>query len=359
MKINQTIDITLTSSPSLNLPDSPFTDTTLTSSPSLFNTSSSPSSAVITHQNPLDLDAATPNQLVLLLHDVNLREEVVDQLVKKRDTCENLALLLWNTFNVAYILLQEVTVVYRKLSPSKLSPRESTRACKALALFQVMANNPETRKLLFTARIPYYLYPFLKTNGNDDQPLEYLRLTSLGVLGSLTTFDDPYGSDVLTFFMESQVVPLCLGCMDLGDELSSMVATLIVMKMLMQEAGMTYCCASAHRFYSIVQVLYRVIEKLFEKPCLLHLKYVVRCYLSLSVVLKFVCSCATSRRQVPPQLFDNTSKGILRDDPETSWMLHLLHFSIYGCFPAYQISNNIAKPDTTTQKAKGKGKKKK
>ncbi|XP_060188488.1 uncharacterized protein LOC132617499 isoform X2 [Lycium barbarum] len=317
-------DITLTSSSALNLPDSPFTDTTLTSSPSLFNTSSSPSSAVITHQNPLDLDAATPNQLVLLLHDVNLREEVVDQLVKKRDTCENLALLLWNTFNVAYILLQEVTVVYRKLSPSKLSPRESTRACKALALFQVMANNPETRRGLIEARIPYYFYPFLKTNGNDGEPLEYLRLTSLGVLGSLTR-----------------------------------VATLIVMKMLMQEAGMTYCCASADRFYSIVQVLHRVVEKLSEKPCLLHLKYVTQCYLSLSVVLKFVCSCDTSRRQVPPQLFDNTFKGILRDDPETSWMLHLLYFSIYGCFPAYQISNNIAKPDTTTQKAKGKGKKKK
>ncbi|KAH0653472.1 hypothetical protein KY289_031150 [Solanum tuberosum] len=48
----------------------------------------------------------------------------------------------------------------------------------------VMAKNPETRKELIEAKIPCYFYPFLKPSG-DDKPLEYLRLTSLGVLGSL------------------------------------------------------------------------------------------------------------------------------------------------------------------------------
>ncbi|KAJ8568533.1 hypothetical protein K7X08_028066 [Anisodus acutangulus] len=184
--------------------------------------------------------------------------------------------------------------------------------CNTRGKFCVMAMNPETRRELVKAEIPNYFYPFLKTNGNDDKPLEYLRLTSLGVLGSLAKFDDPYGPEVLHFFMESKVVPLCLECMDLGDELSRKVATLIVMKILMQEAGMTYCCASAERFYSIVQVLYRVVEKLSQKPCLLHLKYVIQCYLSISEVLRFVWPCDALRSQVPPQLFDNTFNNILR-----------------------------------------------
>ncbi|MCE5167371.1 Cell differentiation protein RCD1, partial [Datura stramonium] len=65
-----------------NLPDSRFSETTLASAPLLCNISSSPSSPVVTQQNPPDLDALTENQLVLLLHDANLREEVIGQLIK-------------------------------------------------------------------------------------------------------------------------------------------------------------------------------------------------------------------------------------------------------------------------------------
>ncbi|KAG5596778.1 hypothetical protein H5410_038010, partial [Solanum commersonii] len=140
-------------------------------------------------KNPHDLDGLTANQLVLLLLDGNLREVVMYELIKKRDTCEDLAPLLWNTSNAIYMLLM------------------------------VMAKNPEIRKELIEAKIPCYFYPFLKPSG-DDKPLEYLRLTSLGVLGNLANFDDPYGPKVLHFFLEKEVVPLCLECMDLCDELS-------------------------------------------------------------------------------------------------------------------------------------------
>ncbi|KAG5596766.1 hypothetical protein H5410_037998, partial [Solanum commersonii] len=101
-------------------------------------------------------------------------------------------------------------------------------------------------------KIPQYFYPFLKSC-RDEKPLEYVRITSLGVLGALTKFDDPYGSHALHFFLESEVVPLCLACMDLCDEMSRKVATLIVKKILMQERGMSYCCATTERFFSIVQ----------------------------------------------------------------------------------------------------------
>ncbi|MCD9641672.1 Cell differentiation protein RCD1 [Datura stramonium] len=279
-----------------NLPESPFSETISTSSSLLCNTHSSPSSPMVTQQNSVDLDTLAPNQLVLLLHDANLREKVIDQLIKKQDSCKDLAPLVWNTFNAVYMLLMEVIAVYWNLSPSKLSMKESTRACNALALFQVMANNPETRRELIQAKIPCYFYPFLKPSRND-KPLEYLRLTSLGVLGSLTKFDDQYGPMVLHFFMKTEVLPLCLACMDQCDELSRKVATLIVMKILMQVEGLTYCSATAERFYSMVQ-----------------------------------------------------------DDHETSWMLQVLHFNIYGRlnFLQYEDSYNIAQMDTTVQKAKKK-----
>ncbi|KAG5596772.1 hypothetical protein H5410_038004 [Solanum commersonii] len=213
-----------------NLPESPFTESALISSPSLCNISSS---HVDMQQNSHDLDGLTPNQLVLLLHGNNLRGEVMYQLIK------------------------EVISVYWKLSPPLISMKESTRACNALALLQVMAKNPETRKELIEAKIPCYFYPFLKSSG-DDKPLEYLRLTSLGVLGALAK-----------------------------------VATLIVMKILMQKKGTSYCCATPECFYSIVQVLYRVVQKITKKPCLLHLMMTIkrhgccRCYISMFMDVYF------------------------------------------------------------------------
>ncbi|XP_016474241.2 uncharacterized protein LOC107796040 [Nicotiana tabacum] len=176
-----------------------------------------------------------------------------------------------------------------------VSIKESTRVCNALALFQCMGNHQETRRELIKAKIPFYFYPFLKTNGKNgnDKPLEFIRLTSLGVIGSLTK-----------------------------------VATLIVMKILMQEEGLSYCCALAERFYSIVQVLHRVVEKLSQKPCILLLRYVIQSYLCLSQVSRFVRPSDAFRSQIPCQLFDNTFMDMLRDDTETSTMLQQLYVQI-------------------------------
>ncbi|XP_049413567.1 uncharacterized protein LOC125876427 [Solanum stenotomum] len=334
-----------------NLPESPFSESILGSS------SPSPS-----QKNPNDLGALTPNQLVLLIHDASLREEVMHHLYEKKDSCKNLALLLWNNFNTVYMLLLEVTSVYSKFSPSMLSMKEATQVCCALALFQVLANNPETRRGLIKAKIPCYFYPFLKPFG-DDEHLEHVRITTLGVLGDLTKFDDPNGSHALHFFLESEVVPLCLKCMDVCDEMSRKVATLIVMNILTQERGLTYCCATRERFFAIVQVLRRVVEKLSPKPCLLHLEYVIQCYVCLSKIFRSIGPCDAFIRQIPPQLFDNTFRRTLLHDHEASWMLQVLHLNIYGClyFPPIEERKKIAKKaassSASSSKGKGKGKK--
>ncbi|KAH0744980.1 hypothetical protein KY290_032973 [Solanum tuberosum] len=250
----------------------------------------------------------------------------------------------------------EVISVYWKLSPPMISMKESTRACNALALFQVMAKNPETRKELIEAKIPCYFYPFLKPCEDHDEPLEHVRITTLGVLGDLTKFDDPYGSHALHFFLESEVVPLCLKCMDVCDEMSRKVATLIVMNILTQERGLTYCCATPERFFAIVQVLRRVVEKLSPKPCLLHLEYVIQCYVCLSKIFRSIGPCDAFVRQIPPQLFDNTFRRTLLHDHEASWMLQVLHLNIYGClyFPPIEERKKIAKKAASSSASSSK-----
>ena len=69
---------------------------------------------------------------------------------------------------------------------------------------------------------------------------EYLRLTSLGVIGALVKTDE---NDVITFLLSTEIVPLCLSIMDSGSELSKTVATFILQKILVDNAGLEYICA--------------------------------------------------------------------------------------------------------------------
>lgn len=79
--------------------------------------------------------------------------------------------------------------------------------------------------------MPLYLYPFLSTTSKA-RPFEYLRLTSLGVIGALVKVDDPR---VITFLLSTETIPLFLRTMETGSELSKTVATFIVQKILLDE----------------------------------------------------------------------------------------------------------------------------
>lgn len=115
--------------------------------------------------------------------------------------------------------------------------------------------------------------------------------------------------------------------METGSELSKTVATFIVQKMLLDEMGLTYVCATAERFYAVCRrtwtswilssyepsphhlrffikeypswktnlqqqidsiqtqvstVLSGMVSKLLENPSVRLLKHIVRCYLRLS-----------------------------------------------------------------------------
>jgi CCR4-NOT transcription complex subunit 9 len=99
----------------------------------------------------------------------------------------------------------------------------------------------------FVAHIPLYLYPFLNTVSRQ-RPFEYLRLTSLGVIGALVKIDD---SEVVNFLLQTEIIPLCLRIMETGSELSKTVATFIVQKILLDDLGLTYICSTSERFYAV------------------------------------------------------------------------------------------------------------
>ena len=92
--------------------------------------------------------------------------------------------MLWNSFGTTAALLQEIVFIYPAMNPATLNAHQSNRVCNALALLQCVASHPETRSAFLQAHVPLFLYPFLHTVSKT-RPFEYLRLTSLGVIGAL------------------------------------------------------------------------------------------------------------------------------------------------------------------------------
>jgi CCR4-NOT transcription complex subunit 9 len=123
-------------------------------------------------------------QQILELNNPDTREHALLELSKKREAYVNLAPILWHSYGVMPALLQEIVSVYTMLTPPTLTGHASNRVCNSLALMQCVASHHETRNLFLQAHIPLFLYPFLNTT-NKSRPFEYLRLTSLGVIGAL------------------------------------------------------------------------------------------------------------------------------------------------------------------------------
>ncbi|XVE72413.1 hypothetical protein DITRI_Ditri11bG0037700 [Diplodiscus trichospermus] len=231
---------------------------------------------------------------------------------ENRQACDGLAVLLWNTFGTMKLLLQEITSIYRPLLSNSLSDRSVTQVCNAIALLQSVASHPDTRVPFVKASIPVYLYPFLNTT-NRDWNSECLRLTSLGVIGSLAKVDD---AEVVDYLLFTQIFPSCLRCMEVGRTLSKTVATFIIYNILLKEKGMTYCFTLAERYLVVSHALAKMVERLAEEdertvPRLL--RNIIGCYLRLSENERTRKQLST---YIPSKLVDNSYINILQGDAE-------------------------------------------
>jgi len=141
----------------------------------------------------------------------------------------------------------------------------------------------------------------------------------LGVIGALVKQDD---SEVINFLLSTEIIPLALRIMETGAELSKTVATFIVEKILIDEMGLNYICATYDRFFAVSTVLGNMVTHLVETPSARLLKHVIRCYLRLTDNFR---AREALRTCLPDPLRDATFNDVLKDDTSTKrWWAALL-----------------------------------
>jgi len=199
------------------------------------------------------------------------------------------------------------------LAPPKLSIAKSNKACSVLALFQCVAAHPETRKPFLQAQIPIFLYPFLNTL-NKSKPYEYIRLTALGVIGALVKVDN---SEVISYLLNTEIIPLCLRIMERGSELSKTVACFIVQRILLDDNGLKYICEKNERLNAINTVLGFMIK---NKPSPRLVKHIIRSYSRLAENQE---GRNTLNRNLPEEMKTEEFYNCL-DDSSKKWLQNLM-----------------------------------
>eukprot|EP00475_Leptophrys_vorax_P043482 TRINITY_DN8388_c0_g1_i3.p2 TRINITY_DN8388_c0_g1~~TRINITY_DN8388_c0_g1_i3.p2 ORF type:complete len:376 (-),score=94.48 TRINITY_DN8388_c0_g1_i3:2754-3881(-) len=278
------------------------------------------------------------------LIDSEKREAALLTLSKQREEFPDLAPILWHSVGTIAALLQEIVSIYPLLQSSDaLTPKASNRCCNALALLQCVASHQETRVHFLNAHIPLFLYPFLNTT-HANRPFDFLRLTSLGVIGALVKVlscylfsfsscailihdacDQMEDPDVISFLLQTEIIPLCLRIMETGNELLRTVATFIVQKILQDDAGLSYICATPDRFYAVSGVLSLMVDNLKKQPSMRLLKHIVHCYHRLSQNSK---AREALKKCFPPALSDDTFGSLIDDDQTTKTWLEGLKYNL-------------------------------
>ena len=136
---------------------------------------------------------------------------------------------------------------------------------------------------------PILLYPFLRMT-QKGRSHEQIRLGCLGIIDTLLQHHDSVelltgpndGTRMISFFLTTELVPLCLQVMKDGIEASKTAATATLLKILLDETGLTYICHTRERQEAVLEPLAILVEDVVQKQSIRLLKLVLQCYARLT-----------------------------------------------------------------------------
>lgn len=110
-------------------------------------------------------------------------------------------------------------------------------------------------------------------------------------------------------------------------------------KILLDDVGLAYICATAERFFAVSAVLANMVQMLAEQPSVRLLKHIIRCYLRLSENMR---ACEALKNCLPDLLQNNTFNNCLRDDMTTRRWLAQLMINVQGpMHPSQRVPSGI------------------
>ena len=184
------------------------------------------------------------------------REKAISKLSEYYDKSKNLPIYLWYSQGTMAILLQEIISTYKYFSSTKLSLEKYSKIRNLLLLLTSMTSHEEIRYKLIEAKIPIFLYPFLNSTSTAKQN-EYIKLLTLTVITNLILPQDP---ETISFFINTQIIPILLKIIDRGPLISKVPACLMIHLIVKADEGLKYICEDKMRYSAIILFMRHMLK---------------------------------------------------------------------------------------------------
>ena len=184
------------------------------------------------------------------------REKAISKLSEYYDKSKNLPIYLWYSQGTMAILLQEIISTYKYFSSTKLSLEKYSKIRNLLLLLTSMTSHEEIRHKLIEAKIPIFLYPFLNSTSTAKQN-EYIKLLTLTVITNLILPQDP---ETISFFINTQIIPILLKIIDRGPLISKVPACLMIHLIVKADEGLKYICEDKMRYSAIILFMRHMLK---------------------------------------------------------------------------------------------------
>ncbi|GLJ41706.1 hypothetical protein SUGI_0863170 [Cryptomeria japonica] len=272
------------------------------------------------------------SDVIVELYETDLRENALrclsNHLNERReeepDKYSKAGFFIFHACGIMAILLQEVLSAFVKMKAGDLNIRGSKRLANVLTLFQCTAANKEIRGKFVNAHIPNYLVPFILFE-NTEEYVESVRAIALSVIGIAVQARE---MEVIRWAIKNSIMEVCLSAIDIGSELSKVIAMHIMETILQTNYGITYVCESntplLDKLLKMCEqtVLALVREQDFSPRPLFH---VIRCYILLC---KNHRALELIKKNLPEHLLNNTFHEITEEFPVINQLLNQLLLNV-------------------------------
>ena len=190
------------------------------------------------------------------LKDEEKRSKALSKLSEHYDKSKNLPIYLWYSQGTMAILLQEIISTYKHFSSTKLSSEKYSKIRNILLLLTSITSHEEIRHKFIESKMPIFLYPFLNSTSTAKQN-EYIKLLTLTVITNLIIPQEP---ETISFFINTQIIPILLKIIDRGPLISKVPACLMIHLIVKADEGLKYICEDKMRYSAIILFMRHMLK---------------------------------------------------------------------------------------------------
>ena len=190
------------------------------------------------------------------LKDEEKRSKALSKLSEYYDKSKNLPIYLWYSQGTMAILLQEIISTYKHFSSTKLSSEKYSKIRNILLLLTSITSHEEIRHKFIESKMPIFLYPFLNSTSTAKQN-EYIKLLTLTIITNLIIPQEP---ETISFFINTQIIPILLKIIDRGPLISKVPACLMIHLIVKADEGLKYICEDKMRYSAIILFMRHMLK---------------------------------------------------------------------------------------------------